>query len=192
MGCRQKLVLVAKMVLAKLAGGVAKRLQHLGNGRVFLGETKIGARQADLAEPGAEHALAGDEGRAARRATLLAIVIGEQRTLLTNTVDVRRARLLITFEAAGRAGDRMTLYWRLRLRYRAILALAALALLSTAAAADGNPAIYNWPWEDTTVYYNPWSGVALTVSATLVPPDCAGLTTRRSIVKTIMLYPDSS
>jgi hypothetical protein len=31
---------------------------------------------------------------------------------------LRTARLFITFAAAGRACDRMTLYWRLRLRYR--------------------------------------------------------------------------
>ena len=51
---RQELVAVAEMVLAELAGGVALRLEQLGEGRVLLGQSILGARQADLEEAGAE------------------------------------------------------------------------------------------------------------------------------------------
>ena len=42
---RQHLVLVAEMVLAELAGGVALRLEQFGDGRVFLLQPEVGAGQ---------------------------------------------------------------------------------------------------------------------------------------------------
>ena len=74
---RQVLVLVAEVVLAELAGGVAKGLEQLGNGRIFLLDADVGAGQPDLGEPGANGVLTGDEGRAAGGAALLAVVVGE-------------------------------------------------------------------------------------------------------------------
>ena len=99
---RQKLVLVAEMVLAELAGGVAERLEQLGDGRILGAETEIGARQPDLRQPGAKHALAGDEGRAARGAALLAVIIGEDHAFVGDAVDVRRA---IAHQALGVGAD---------------------------------------------------------------------------------------
>ena len=72
-GGRQELVQVSEVVLAELAGGVAERLQQLGNGRVLGLEADRCGRHADLGEAGAEDALPGDERGAARRAALLAV-----------------------------------------------------------------------------------------------------------------------
>ncbi len=79
---RQVLVAVAQVVLAELTGGVAVVLQQLGDGRVLVAEALLGAGQADLAEAGPEHALAGDERRAAGRAALLGVVVGEHHALV--------------------------------------------------------------------------------------------------------------
>jgi hypothetical protein len=91
MGGRQHLVLVAQMVLAELPGGIALRLQEFGQSRIFFPEAEIGPRQPDLTETSAEHTLASDERRAARRTALLTVVIGEQHPLLADRVDVGRA-----------------------------------------------------------------------------------------------------
>jgi hypothetical protein len=47
--------------------------------------------QADLGETGTDRRLAGDEGRAAGGAALLAVPVGEQRATLGDAVDVRGA-----------------------------------------------------------------------------------------------------
>src|SRR3972149_8345208 len=71
-GRGQVLVAVAQMVLAELPGHVALRLEQVGQRRVFLLETLLGTRQADLEQSGAKRRLAGDERRAAGGAALLA------------------------------------------------------------------------------------------------------------------------
>ena len=76
---RQEFVLVAQVVLAELRGGVAQRLEQLGDGGVLGLQADIGAGQADLQQAGAQRVLAGDKGRAPGGAALLAVVIGEQR-----------------------------------------------------------------------------------------------------------------
>ena len=86
----QMLVLVAQVVLAELAGGVAQRLQQLGDGGILGLQSHFSSRHSHLAQPGAEHALAGDERRTARRAALLGIGVGEQHALFGYTVDVGR------------------------------------------------------------------------------------------------------
>ena len=68
----QEFVLVAEMVLAELASHVPQRLEQLGDGRIFLANAEVGTRQPHFAQPGAEGKLTRDEGRAARRAALLA------------------------------------------------------------------------------------------------------------------------
>src|SRR5271166_6586674 len=78
---RQELVLVAEMVLAELAGGVAERTQQFGHRGVLGAQADVRAREADLAEPGAEHALPGHERRAAGGAALLAVAVGEDHAL---------------------------------------------------------------------------------------------------------------
>ena len=85
---RQKLVAVAQMVLAELAGGVAQRLQQLGDGRVFLLQADGGAGHADLGETGADRVLAGDEAGAAGGAALLRVVVGEEAAFVRHAVDV--------------------------------------------------------------------------------------------------------
>ena len=87
---RQELVAVAEVVLAELAGRVAKRFEQFGDGRVLFLEPDLGAGQPDLGQPGAEHALPGDEGGAAGGATLLTVVVGEQHALMGDPVDVGR------------------------------------------------------------------------------------------------------
>src|SRR5208283_2250612 len=74
------------MVLAELAGGVAERLEELGDRRILGAEADVGARHADLGQAGADRVLAGDEGGAPGGAALLAVVVGEG-----DAVDVGRA-----------------------------------------------------------------------------------------------------
>ena len=88
---RQEFVLVAQMVLAELAGGVAQRLQQFRDGRVFRPKADIGARHPDLGQAGADRVLPGDERGAAGGAALLAVVVGEGRAFVADAVDVRRA-----------------------------------------------------------------------------------------------------
>ena len=87
---RQVLVQVAEVVLAELPGGVAERLQQLGDRHVLGLETDVHAGDADLAQTGAVHTLAGDERRAAGGAALLAVGVGEPHPLVRDPVDVRR------------------------------------------------------------------------------------------------------
>ena len=88
---RQELVAVAEVVLAELAGRIALRLQDVGDGRVLLRQAFRRAGQADLEQAGADRRLAGDEGGAARRAGLLAVIVGEDRAFAGDAVDVGRA-----------------------------------------------------------------------------------------------------
>ena len=84
----QIFVAIAQVVLAELAGGVAERLEQLGDGGVFLLQADGGARHADLGEAGADRVLAGDETGAARRAALLGVIVGEGHALMADAVDV--------------------------------------------------------------------------------------------------------
>ena len=85
---RQIFVAIAQMVLAELAGGVAERLQHFGDGRVFRVKSDRRAGHADFGQAGADRVLTGDEARAAGGAALLAVPIGEGRPFLRDAVDV--------------------------------------------------------------------------------------------------------
>ena len=87
---RQKLVLVAKMVLAELTGGVAHRLQRRGNGHRLGGQAGGCAGLSDRGHAGADRQLAGDEVGATRRAARLGVVVGEQHALGGELVEVRR------------------------------------------------------------------------------------------------------
>ena len=98
----QELILVAKMVLAELAGGIAERLQHLSDGWIFRLKSEIGAGHADFGQSGAEWILAGNEGGASSRTTLLAVVVGEGDTFVGDAVDVRRS---IAHLAAAEVAD---------------------------------------------------------------------------------------
>ena len=88
---RQHVVAVAEMVLAELAGHIAQRLQEIRNGRIFLLHAFGRTRKAHLCEAGADRRLTSDEGGASRRTALLAIPVGEKRTLLRDLVDIGRS-----------------------------------------------------------------------------------------------------
>ena len=99
---RQVFVAVAEMVLAELAGGVAERLEHLGDGRVFLLQADGRAGHADLGQARADRVLAGDEARAAGGAALLRVVVGEGHAFLRHAVDVGRP---VAHHAAAEVAD---------------------------------------------------------------------------------------
>jgi hypothetical protein len=80
---------IAEIVLAQPTGGVAERLQHFGDRDALLAQTEVGAWQADLGEAGARRRLPGDERRAARRAALLGVVVGEHHAVANDAIDVR-------------------------------------------------------------------------------------------------------
>ena len=87
---RQHVVQVAEVVLAELPGRVALVLQRRRDRDDLLVHADRRRRNADLRQPGAQHALPGDEGRAAGGARLLAVGVGEQHALLGDAVDVGR------------------------------------------------------------------------------------------------------
>ena len=73
-----------------MAGAVALGLEQGGDGGVFASEAELGSGQAHLAETGAIHALAGDEGGAASGAALLGVIVNELGTFFGDPVDVGR------------------------------------------------------------------------------------------------------
>ena len=87
---RQILVEVAEMVLAELSRRIAQRLERLGDGDVAVLQADRSAGRADLGQAGAQAGLAGDERRAARRAAVLRVIVGEHHAFLGDAVDVRR------------------------------------------------------------------------------------------------------
>ena len=99
---RQEFVAVAQMVLAELAGGVAQRLEELGDGRVFLLKADGGAGHADLGQTRADRVLAGDEASTAGGAALLGIIVGEGDPFVRDAVDVGRT---VAHHAEAEAAD---------------------------------------------------------------------------------------
>ena len=85
---RQMLVQVTQVILAVLRRHVALAFQQAGNRGVGLHQAFLGARQAHLEQAGADGRLARQEGGAAGGAALLAVPVGEQRTLSGDPVDV--------------------------------------------------------------------------------------------------------
>ena len=102
---RQVLVHVAEVVLAELPGRVAERLEQLRDRHVLGLQADVDARHPDLAQPGPEHALAGDERRPAGRAALLAVGVGEPHALVGDPVDVGRAVAHQPVAVAAQVGD---------------------------------------------------------------------------------------
>jgi hypothetical protein len=101
----QELVPVPEVVLAELPGRVAERLQQLGDRRILGLQADRRARDSDLAEPGAEDALAGDERRAPGGAALLAVGVREPHPLVRDAVDVRGAVPHQPVAVAAQIGD---------------------------------------------------------------------------------------
>ena len=101
----EELVLVAQVVLAELPGGIAQRLQQLRDRRILGLQPDVGAGYPDLAQAGAEHALAGDERRPPGRAALLAVGVGEPHPLGGDPVDVGRPVAHQPVAVAAQVGD---------------------------------------------------------------------------------------
>ena len=85
---RQRLVRVAQVVLAELRGHVALVLEQFGDRHVTGLQAFLRAGQTDLQHARAEARLAGDETRAAGRAALLAVPVGEHGAFLADAVDI--------------------------------------------------------------------------------------------------------
>src|SRR5436190_20355989 len=77
------------MVLAKLAVGIAERLEKFGNGWVFRLKPHRRTGHSDFGQASAERVLAGDKCRASCGATLLAVIVSESAPFIRNTVDIR-------------------------------------------------------------------------------------------------------
>lgn len=84
----QVFVTVAEVVLAELTGAVALGLEQLGDGGILRPVAQVGAGQSHLAQAGAVHALATDEGGAAGGAALLGVIVDELGAFLGHPVDV--------------------------------------------------------------------------------------------------------
>src|SRR5262249_34582557 len=78
------------MVLAKLAGGIAEWLEQFGDRRVPSLQSNSRGGNAYFGKPGAERALAGDEGRTPSGAALLGVIVGEHHSFAADAVDIRR------------------------------------------------------------------------------------------------------
>src|SRR5215467_3893786 len=68
---RQVFIPIAQMVLAELPSGVSERLEHFGDGRIFLLKPDRGTRHPDFRQSGTNRVLARDETRATCGAALL-------------------------------------------------------------------------------------------------------------------------
>ncbi len=86
----QELIEIAKVIFAELAGRVALCFERGGDRASFRWYANLGARLADRGHAGANRQFAGDEVRAASRATCLGVIIGEQHAFLGKLVEVRR------------------------------------------------------------------------------------------------------
>ena len=87
---RQRIGVVAEMVLAELAGVVAEIEQELGDRRGAGPQIRRAAGQLRRDHAGAQRMHAGEEGIAPGRAALLGVVVGEHRAFLADLVDVGR------------------------------------------------------------------------------------------------------
>ena len=87
---RQRVGVVAEMVLAELAGVVAEIEQELGDRRRAGPQIGRAAGQLRRDHAGAQRMHAGEEGVAARRAALLGVVVHEHRAFVADAIDVRR------------------------------------------------------------------------------------------------------
>src|SRR5277367_587090 len=76
---RQKLVAIAKVILAELSRHVAERLEQFRQRRIFVRQAFLSPWQPHLQETGAKWTLTGDKRCTAGGARLLAVVVGEDR-----------------------------------------------------------------------------------------------------------------
>ena len=90
MSGRQRVGVIAQMVLAELAGGVAEIEQELGERRRAGPQIGRATRELRRDHAGAQRMHAGEEGIATGRATLLGVVGHEDRAFIADAVDVGR------------------------------------------------------------------------------------------------------
>ncbi len=86
----QEFVAIAKMVLAVLKCHVSERLEQVRDRGILLLKTERRTGKTYLRQSGANRTLPGNEGRAPRGAALLRVVVGEDRALFRQPVDVGR------------------------------------------------------------------------------------------------------
>ena len=87
---RQRVGVIAEMVLAELAGVVAEIEQEFRDRRRAGPQIGRAAGQLRRDHAGAQRMHAGEEGIAARRAALLGVIMREQRAFIADAIDVRR------------------------------------------------------------------------------------------------------
>ena len=87
---RQRVGVIAEMVLAELAGVVAEIEQELGERRGAGPQIGRAAGQLRRNHAGAQRMHAGEEGVAAGGAALLGIVVREDRAFIADAIDVGR------------------------------------------------------------------------------------------------------
>src|SRR4029079_16460895 len=87
---RKEFILVAKVILAKLTGGVTHSFQRGGDRHRLRGYAYGSAGLADRGHAGAYWQLTGDEVRPACRAARLGVVVGKQHAFCGELVEVRR------------------------------------------------------------------------------------------------------
>ena len=85
---RQRLGVVAQVVLAELAGGVAEVEQELGDRRGAGPQPGRAAGKLRRDHAGAQRMHAGEEGVAPGGAALLGVVVHEDRALIADAIDV--------------------------------------------------------------------------------------------------------
>ena len=87
---RQKLVFIAKMVLAELAGGVTQPLERGGNRYRLRGYADGCTGLPHRCHSGSDRQLASDEVGASRRTARLGVVVGENHAFGSDLIEVRR------------------------------------------------------------------------------------------------------
>src|ERR1700758_1403047 len=87
---RQELVAVTEMVLAELAGRIAKRFEQFREGGVTWLYADCRTGDADFRETSAQRRLTRDEGRPASGAALVCVVVGKHHAFAGDAVDVGR------------------------------------------------------------------------------------------------------
>src|SRR5436189_5382988 len=76
------------MVLSKLTGGIAERLQQFSDSGVFRLKSDRCAGQSHFGQAGAEWILATDEGGTSGSAALLAVVVGKGDAFVGDAINV--------------------------------------------------------------------------------------------------------
>ncbi len=84
-------IAVTKVVLADLRCCITVRLEQFGDRRILVLQTLLGGGHPYFQQTGAERRLSQDKRGTSSRAGLLSVIVGEQRALFGDAIDVRRA-----------------------------------------------------------------------------------------------------